>query len=360
MHSILKIFLLILFISFSHSVFSQTNKEKAYAKYKEGIKLVDNGKFDEGINKYNEALKFDPDNIVYKYESAYAYYALGKYQKVVDVLEKIVDDEKVYDQVYQLLGNAYDMLGNKKESIETYIEGLKKFPKSGCLHMEIGNLLYAHNIFTEAVLAYEKGVEVEPTYSSNYYHAAMLFSESDQEIWSMIYGELFINLEPNSKRAAEMSKALFFIYRHRIEIKGDTLGIYFFQTGDTTKNKRNEFAITYLALIVLAIQGEKNIYLNPLDRIRTKFIDTYYEEGLNSKFPNVLFDYQKKIRDAGHFEAYNHFLLQKGDEEDFEDWKRKNKDKWEAFQIWYVQNPIKIDENNKFYSEQYLKFNLKF
>jgi len=64
-------------------------------------------------------------------------------------------------------------------------------------------------------------------------------------------------LSPNSKRAAEMSKALFFIYRHRIEIKGDTLGIYFFQTGDTVKNKRNEFAIMYLALMAFAIEGEK-------------------------------------------------------------------------------------------------------
>ncbi len=43
----------------------------------------------------------------------------------------------------------------------------------------------------------------------------------------------------------------------------------------------------------------------------------------------------KEILDAGHYEAYNHWLLLKGDEDAFSKWQSANEDKWDKFVEWY-------------------------
>ncbi len=42
------------------------------------------------------------------------------------------------------------------------------------------------------------------------------------------------------------------------------------------------------------------------------------------KYPNALFQYQDKILKAGHLEAYNHWILMKGDEDAFDQWNAGN------------------------------------
>ena len=54
--------------------------------------------------------------------------------------------------------------------------------------------------YSIALNYYEKGIEIDPKFPSNYYRAALLYDYSDHEIWGLIYGELFMDLEPNTKR----------------------------------------------------------------------------------------------------------------------------------------------------------------
>jgi len=62
----------------------------------------------------------------------------------------------------------------------------------------------------------------------------------------------------------------------------------------------------------------------------------------------VLFDFQKKIKDAGHLEAYNHWLLMKGEESSFEEWVALNRGKWNGFVSWFASNKLQIDGSNLF------------
>jgi len=357
MSKIFKLLLLILFISFSHSAFSQTNKEKAEAKYRDGIKLVDNGKYDEGIRLYQEALKFDPDNILYLYEIGYTYYAQGNYDKAADQFEELTDRSDTFDQVYSMLGNSYDILGKSEKAMKTYDEGLKKFPKSGSLYLEKANVFNAHKKYEEALKLYEKGIQVEPAFPSNYYWASIFYCSSDQKVWGLIYGEIFMNLEPNSKRTETISKLLFDTYDKGISIKDtNNYSISLYKriiSGETDKDKLTTFGSFYETTYLLSAIGEKRIQLNSLDRLRTKFLKIYFESGKNVEYPNVLFDYQKKVMDAGHLETYNKWIVSKGMSDDFEEWKAANKDKWDAFLVWFVQNPLKLDANHKFWSGQY-------
>ncbi len=52
-------------------------------------------------------------------------------------------------------------------------------------------------------------------------------------------------------------------------------------------------------------------------------------------------------------EAYNHWILMKGDEDGFERWLSENSEKWDAFVEWFTENQIQINDENRFYRSQY-------
>ncbi len=360
-HSIkvLVFFLLVI----TQSVYAQSNQELARAKGQAAIKMEDEeGRFDEAIKLLQEAQKLDPDNIDYPYEIAYAYSAQKEYKKASDVLEKLLKHKDVYGRVYQALGNAYDYQGKTDKAIETYEKGLKKFPDAGELYLERGNIDLIKKEYNTALGYYEKGVESDPTFPSNYYWAAKLFCNSDEKVWGMLYGELFMNLERNSKRTAEISKLLYDTYNRGIKFNADTLQSISFSKNMTIsvddlkdpEKLKIPFGLgAYEPLLLMAVIPEKAINLSSLNRIRSEFIDRYFKGDSGSKYPNILFDYQQKIKSAGHLEAYNYWLLKSGDEEGFKKWQKENKTKWDDFIGWYGDNEIQVDEQHKFYRGQY-------
>jgi hypothetical protein len=103
----------------------------------------------------------------------------------------------------------------------------------------------------------------------------------------------------------------------------------------------------------MSIPNEKSIDINSLYRIRKNFVETYYKNGNDKEYPNILFDYQNKVLKAGHFESYNHWILMKGDEVAFDDWHSSNKEKWDDFIKWFSENGLYVDSSNMFFTGQY-------
>lgn len=342
--------------------FGQSDKKKAVEMMYEAIELMETGKIKESIALLEKAQKLDPENIDYPYEIALANYIGGDYKTSIKQLEKLTKRRDVIDRVYQALGNSYSMSGNRKKAIATYEKGLKLFPNSGSLYLERGNMELFAEAYGNALEYYERGIEMNPEFPSNYYWASRIYCASTEEVWGMIYGELFMNLERNSKRTAEISKLLYDTYQSEIVFASDTsFSVSFSKNNTIDISKMNDsgdltlpFGMgAYEPTLMIAVLGEKSIDMESLSRIRIKFIETYCNGTINKKYPNVLFDYQKQLLDAGHLEAYNHWILMKGDEDGFIDWKEANEAKWEGFVEWFTANPIRINSSNRFYSGQY-------
>lgn len=344
------------------NLFAQTDKEKAYEMGISAIKFMDGGKIDESMKLLEKAQKLDPENINYPYELAYAHYLKEDYKGAIKILEKNTNHKDVNDRVFQLLGNSYDVLGKTDKAFEAYDAGLKLFPNSGLIYLEKGNVYWSKKEYNNALPFYEKGIEVDPQFSSNYYRAALLYTSSTEEVWGMIYGEIFMNLERNSKRTAEISKLLFDTYKREIKFTSETsYSVSFSQNNTINSNDIKDgkqiklpFGVgAYEPTLLLSIVGDKKIDLGSLDRIRSRFVDSYFERGNGSKYPNLLFDYQKKVKDAGHLEAYNYWVLMKGDEPAFNSWCKQNKAKWDAFLKWFSDNGLSVDGSNRFFRGQY-------
>ncbi len=357
----IKTLTLLLFLALGQIASGQTDKEKALAKGMEAIKLMDSGKMDESIKLLEEARKLDPERLDYPYELAYAYYLKEDYKKAIKLLEEHLDNKDVTERFYQLLGNSYDLQGKTEKAFDAYDAGLKKFPNSGMIYLEKGNVYWNKKEYGKALPFYEKGIEVSPKFPSNYYRAARIYCGSTEEVWGLIYGEIFMNLERNSNRTAEISKILFDTYKSEIKFTSDSsMTVSFCQQMSINvneisdpKNIKLPFCMIYEPTLLMSIAFEKSIDINSLDRIRSSFVVNYFKSEREKTYPNVLFSYQKQVKDAGHLEAYNHWIVMKGDETGFNKWQSENKEKWDKFIKWFSDNGLKIDGSNRFYRGQY-------
>ncbi|MDA7803072.1 hypothetical protein N8987_00665 [Crocinitomix sp.] len=113
------------------------------------------------------------------------------------------------------------------------------------------------------------------------------------------------------------------------------------------------FCLIYEPTFLMAIALEKSIDINSLARIREGFVENYFNMEHHKTHPNVLFDFQKRIIDEGHFDAYSHWILMKGDPGGFNTWFESNEGNWDAFIEWFQVNDLRLSEANKFYSAQY-------
>lgn len=345
-------------------LFCQTDKESAYQLKNDAIELMDNGSPDEAISLLEKAKKLDPDSYIYDYEMAYAYSIKKDYIKGIESVKKTLKYKDANDACYQMLGNLYDYNGDHVNAIKTYDKGLKKFPDSGRLFLEKGVVTGIQGNLDGALSLFEAGIKAEPTYSSNYYRATQLFCSSDEKVWGMIYGEIFLNLEPGSERSSEISKLLYDTYKSQIKFTSDTSITVSFCKNATINisisdlKHLEEFKLPFGPLIyeptlLLSIVGHDSISLSSLDKIRANFVDNYYEKKHNEKYPNVLFDFQRELKALGFFQVYNYWLLSAGEPGIFSAWQEENNDIWARFVDWFNHNGLALDTNNKFTRDQY-------
>lgn len=328
--------------------FAQTGSSQAREKKNKAIELMDNGAPEDAIKLLEEAKKLDPESFEYDYEIGFAYYLKKDLPQAIKSLKAALKFKNATDLCYQMLGNMYDFGGDSRRALDTYDEGLKYFPNSGRLFLEKGNVFFGQKKYSEALPFYEKGIHADPAFPSNYYRAALIYCNSSEEVWGMIYGEIFMNLERNSKRTAEISKLLFNTYKRQIVFTSDTSITLSFSKNNVINpsangNNKNilPFGIgIYGPLLLLSAIGERAIDLESLNRIRSRFIQSYIEKGYLKTNPNVLFDFEKQVLEAGHMEAYNYWILMKGDEAGFQQWQSNNSSKWDVFIQWFSNSSL--------------------
>lgn len=351
--------LLLLSIWMGQAAMAQANKDTADARYNAAIAMMEDGKPAAAIPLLEEAIQLNPEEWGYYYEIAYSKYMQQDYGAVIDITKKLTKRKDINSRVYQLLGNAYDMSGKRDKALDAYEKGLKTFPEAGNLYLERGVMEMGVKDYNKALGYFEKGIEVDPMFPSNYYWAAKIFLSTQEEVWGMIYGEIFLNLERGSKRTDEISKQLYLTYKGEIQFKDDTsVTVSFCKQNVMAVSPDGKFnlpfgVMVYEPVLLLSVAGEKIISLSSLNRIRTRFVENYQTMAFAKKTPVVLFDYEQQIKEAGFMEAYNYWILAEGDDKQFEEWRGEHQKEWEDFILWFKKNPLKITQENKFYRAKY-------
>jgi len=294
MKSIIKFILpatLLLFVQFSTA---QSAKELQET----GRSFMQQGDFTNAYLVLNRASTLEPNNIEITKDLALNYYFQKDFNKALDQIKPLLDREDADDQCYQIAGNIYKQMGQPKECEKLYKKGLKKMPQSGALYNDLGELLWDQKNY-EAIKQWEKGIEVDPNFSKNYYNACKYYYFTTDKIWSILYGEVFVNMEPLSKNTPEIKSILLESYKK-----------IFVDTDNVKESKETgKFADAFLQTIkkqsLIASGG-----INPetLTMIRTRFILDWYHDYA-AKYPSRLFEYQRQLLQEGLFDAYNQWIF---------------------------------------------------
>ena len=306
---------------FSLATFAQSEDVKAM--HENAKAFMRSGDFNNAITVLIRALQQDKNNLDMQKDLVMSYYMAREYSKALDGAKALMDRDDADVVLYQLAGNVYKALEQPKDCEKVYKKGLKKFPKSGPLYSEYGELLWAIKDYS-AIDQWEKGIQVDPAYAANYYNAALYYFYTKDKVWSLLYGEIFANMESLTDRGAAIKQLLLKGYKEKLFADVDLM------KGEE-KNK-SEFAKAFLQ--VMGKQSSlvnKGITIETLTMIRSKFILDWFAT-YGSKYPFKLFDFQRQLLQEGMFEAYNQWLF--GPVEDlaaYDNWTKTHADQYTAF-----------------------------
>jgi tetratricopeptide (TPR) repeat protein len=279
------------------------------------------GDYQNAILVLNQALQKDNQNLEMLKDLAFAYYLQRDFDKSLAVAKPLVNRADADVQSFQILGMVYKGIEEKKDCEKMYRQGLKRFPKSGVLYNEYAEVLGTEN-GAEAIKLWEKGIEVDPGYSSNYYNACMYYYAKNEKIWSVIYGEIFINLESYSSRTEHIKDMLTDEYKK----------LFADETLMKAQNIKNNFASAFIVELSNHSAAVANgITPESLTAIRNGFVLGWFEKNAQ-QFPFRLFDYMQQLTKLGMFEAYNQWVFGASQNaEAFQSWVQKHSDEYNKF-----------------------------
>ena len=257
--------------------------------------------FENALLVLNKAAQMRPGDLTIQRELAYMYYRSGNYRDALPTVQSLTERQDADVPCFQIAANVYKGIGDPKECEKVYKKGLKKFPNSGALYFEYGELMLTQQQSGEAIKLWEKGIDAEPSYPGNYYHAGKYYYYTGSNpTLSLVYTEIFLNMESYTVRTAEMKNVLLDAYKK-----------FYLQKPDPQAGKKRSAGFQQTVADMLMEQADQaslGITAESLTMIRTRFL-LAWQQQMAGKYPHKLFDQQQFLLREGMFEAYNQWIF---------------------------------------------------
>lgn len=330
-----------------------------------GLSSFEKKDYTQAIVYFQKALDLDKKNTSYAYEIALANGLLGKIDLAIEQLKPLLERNDAKDIYYKLLGNLYAEKDDTTNSRNTYELGLKKFPKSSKLKIELGLVEFYNRRLIEALEYFEDAIQIEPAYPASYYWANKCYLPTPEKLWTVLYGEVSVHLETNPRKLNESALNTYNAYAnvfgefdslYQIN-KSENVVMNFSRTQKGTTDANRPVTSTFENAFEQSITpGARTLKffrdfelpIASLDTIRTEFVKTWYARGWDKKYPNALFSYWKKLQENGLFTSYTYHVFRDVKPLEFQAYLEKNKATYEKLKKFMIKNPFVINESNKF------------
>jgi protein O-GlcNAc transferase len=135
---------------------------EAVAHYEKGNALYEQGRMEEAIAAYREAVRLKPD-----YSEAYnnlgsALQAFGRIHEAIDAYREAVRLQPAYATAWSNLGSCLQVQGNLNDAIAAYREALRINPDYALAHYNMGNALRAVRRPSESIDAFRNAARLKP------------------------------------------------------------------------------------------------------------------------------------------------------------------------------------------------------
>ncbi len=284
-----KYILLFTLVSFFVTAYAQDSTD-VNALHETAKAYMRKGDYDNALDVINHALEVQPSDLSLLKDQAFVYYLQKDYSNSIKCSTILVARPDADIQCFQVLGLAYREIAEYKECEKLYKTGLKKFPTSGVLYNEYGEMLSEDKREAAAINEWEAGIQADPNYNNNYYNASKYYDESGNAIWALLYGETFINIESLSDRTTEIKELLLRNYKKLFSTAA--------LVNSLQKGTPFEKAV---AFVFSKNKSITNMVLSPesLAQLGARFM-LLWDEKYAAEFPFHLFDSSSPIVAAGY------------------------------------------------------------
>ena len=342
--------ILVLFFVFYTSFCIAQEAQDAATLHATAKSFMQQGDYENAVLVLTKALQMEPNDLQISKDLLFTYYLKRDFAKALETGKQLVQREDADVQSFQMLGLAYRAIAQDDEAEKLYKTAMKKFPGEGVLYSEYGELVSPGKI-DNAVKLWQKGVDVDPNYSGNYYFLAKQYALNGDILWSILYAEMFLNMESFTARSTEMKNLLLEQYKK------------YFATGYTTPKpvnkkgvdkKADKKFVAFTSAVAETLnkqQAQITLGITPesLTVIRTRFILDWYNTYGNS-FPFRLFDHQRQLLQEGMFQAYNYWLFgPAANIKTYQTWQQYHQEELNTFLTFIRSKVFKVPEGQQYY-----------
>jgi len=294
-----KLFFILFALVLAVGVNAQTPTVKQFQE--SAMALMQQGDFTNAMVALEKAKAIEPQNLETIKNISFCFYLQREFAQAIEAGKIATELPNADQQSFQILGMAYKSIADYAAANKMYKRALKKFPDGGVIYSEYGESLLQENKKDEAIATWEKGIQLAPSYSSNYYHAAKYYYKEMNWIRVLIHGELFVNLESYSDRTNEVKKAMLDAYKNMLRPIVKTPYHLVPKYADFEKKQLDIYEKTKQ-------QVSEGLTIDHIGSIRTRLLMEWMSD--NAKlYPYQLFSHWQHMIREGIFEAYNQWLF---------------------------------------------------
>jgi tetratricopeptide (TPR) repeat protein len=152
--------------------------------------LVRLGRHAEAADTLNQALKYDPNNAEIYNNLGFAYVHAGNFaaaipacQQAITLLGKtgeafrqeLQNRNEVLSNAYKNLGNAYNELKQYNEAADALKHATEIEPKNAAAHFNLGLALYNGGRYSEAIGAYQEVIKLRPELAGAHFNLGLTY-----------------------------------------------------------------------------------------------------------------------------------------------------------------------------------------
>jgi len=193
---IVPMFFVFLFLS-NVSHHELTAKDRAEEHYNLGMVYGREGKFDQAIQEYVQALEFQPDHVMAHFNMAVLYQKEKRIDKAIDEYQRAIELFPRGARPYYNLGLIYEKSGDLKKAEDLYIKASQFNPLLPDPLYHLGIVYSKVGKYPQAVEKFEACLKLDPAYYKAYNGMGDLYYRLGQTDRAIGYFKKALDLQPD-------------------------------------------------------------------------------------------------------------------------------------------------------------------
>jgi tetratricopeptide (TPR) repeat protein len=191
---------------FTRAILSTSKNHLAHNNL--GIALAGQGRIDEAITHYNEALRIKPEYGLAYNNLGNALYRKRMIDEAISSYREALRINPADSKAHNNLGVALADKGLLEAAIEHYRQSLSIYPGNIEAHNNIGNALLRQGKMDEAISYYMSAIEINPDYSPAHFNLGEALARKGEIEKAILHFSKVIEIDPDDREARARIRTL--------------------------------------------------------------------------------------------------------------------------------------------------------